>query len=124
MVNVLLDFGANVNQLSDDGLTSLAIAFLLYYGNNPQQTVNIAFEHSDPVLLIPRLPPPPPVIETRRPSTKERSLQQSRITVGSSRNLFSRTSIIEEDKLVASIDSMEINDLEKKSKYSCSSLSG
>ena len=27
VVNILLDFGGNVNQLSDDGLTPLAIAF-------------------------------------------------------------------------------------------------
>ena len=116
VVNVLLDFGANVNQLSDDGLTSLSIAFLLYYGNNPQQTVNIALEHSDPTLLVPR--PTPAPVETRRPSTKDRSLQHSRITVNSSRNLVSRGSIIEEDKLIELVDSMEIIDGEKKSKCS------
>jgi ankyrin repeat protein len=117
VVNVLLNFGANVNQLSDDGLTPLAIAFLLYYGNNPQQTINIALEHSDPVLLIPR---PTPIVETRRLSTKDRILQQSRTTTNSPRNLLSRASIIEEDKLFAapSMDSMKTNDTAKKSKCS------
>jgi hypothetical protein len=116
VVNVLLDFGADVNQLSDDGLTSLTIAFILYYGNNPQQTVNIAFEHSDPILLVPR--PLPSLIETRRSSMKDRSFQQSRVTINSSRNLISQGSIIEEDKLIASADSIEISDTEKKSKCS------
>ena len=115
VVNVLLDFGANVNQLSDNGLTSLAIAFLLYYGNNPQQTINIALEHSDPVLLVPR---PTPVVEARRSSTKDRLLSQSRATVNTSRNLFSRASVIDEEKLISSVEAIQIDELEKKSKCS------
>jgi ankyrin repeat protein len=115
VVNVLLDFGANVNQLSDDGLTPLAIAFLLYYGNNSQQTMNTALEHSDPVLLVPRLIP---VVETSRSTTKDRLLEQSRITRNSSRNIISQGSVIDEDKLVWSVDSFKINDTEKKSKIS------
>ena len=117
VVNVLLDFGANVNQLSDDGLTPLAIAFLLYYGNDPQQTVNTALEHSDPVLLIPRPTPLVPV-ETRRPSTRDRVLLQSRGATNSPRNLLSRVSIIDEDKLISSIDSIKVNEEEKKRKSS------
>ncbi|CAF1055365.1 unnamed protein product [Adineta steineri] len=50
-INILLDFGANVNQLTDDGLTPLAIAFLFYYGNDPQETINTALEHSDEIIL-------------------------------------------------------------------------
>jgi hypothetical protein len=50
VIHTLLDFGANVNQLTDDALTSLSLAFLLYYGNNPQQTINTALEHADPIL--------------------------------------------------------------------------
>jgi ankyrin repeat protein len=115
VVNVLLDSGANVNQLSDDGLTPLAIAFLLYYGNNPQQTINIALEHSDPVLLVSRSIP---VVETSRSITKDRLLEQSRTTINSSRHLISRRSIIEEGKLQSSVDVMKINDIEKKSKIS------
>jgi ankyrin repeat protein len=114
VVNVLLDFGANVNQFSDDGLTPLAIAFLLYYGNNPQQTINSALEHSDPVLLNPRSAP---VVETRRrSSTKDRLLQQSRTTA----NSIGRGSVIDEDKILiaSSMDSIKINEIEKKSKYS------
>jgi hypothetical protein len=107
VVNTLLDFGANVNQLSDDGLTSLSIAFILYYGNNPEQTINIAFEHIDPILLLPR--PTPPAMETRRSSIKDKLIQQSRTTINSPRNLFSQASIIDEDKLVSSVDSIKID---------------
>ena len=39
VVNILLDFGANVNQLTDDGLTPLTLAFLLYYANESQQAM-------------------------------------------------------------------------------------
>jgi hypothetical protein len=113
VVNILLDFGANVNQLSDDGLTPLAVAFLLYYGNDPQQTVNTALEHFDPVLLIPRPTPVVPV-ETRRPSTKDRVLLLNRVPTNSPRNLLSRASIIDEEKLVSSYESMKVNEIEKK----------
>lgn len=113
VVNVLLDFGANVNQLSDDGLTALSIAFLLYYGNNPEQTINIAFEHTDPILVIPR---PTPVVDTRKSSSKDRLIQQSRTTNNSPRNLLSQTSIIDEDKIMPSLDSFKTNGTENKSK--------
>ena len=116
VVNVLLDFGANVNQLSDDGLTPLAIAFMLYYGNNPQQTVNIALEHADPVLLVPR---PVPVVEARRASTKDRIFQQSRTTINSPRNLLSRASVIDEEKISSSFNGVSTNDSENKSRCSC-----
>jgi hypothetical protein len=111
VVNILLDFGANVNQLSDDGLTSLAIAFLLCYGNDPQQTINTALEHTDLVILNPK---PVPLIEKRRSSSKDRILQQSRTTTNSSRNLLSRVSIIDEDKFPSSFESIETTDIEKK----------
>ena len=101
VVNTLLDFGANVNQLSDDSLTPLAIAFLLYFGNNPQQISNLALEHADPVLLVPR---PTPVVETRRSSMKDKVIQQSRTTFNSPSNLLSRASIIDEEKLLSSVE--------------------
>ena len=112
-VNILLDFGANVNQLSDDGLTVLSIAFLLYYGNNPEQIINSALEHTDPILTIPR---PTPVIETRRSSSKDRLIQQSRGTNNSPGNLRSQASIIDEDKIMPSLDSFKTNETDKKSK--------
>lgn len=96
-------------------MTALTIAFLLYYGNNPQETVNTALEHTDPPLLIPR--PIIPIVETRRPSTKDRLIQQSRTTLTNSpRNLISRGSIIDEDKIVESMESMQTHEFEKKSK--------
>ena len=55
LMNILLDAGCDVNQFSDEGLTSLALAFLLYYGNNPQETSNLALEHTDPPLPRSRL---------------------------------------------------------------------
>ena len=55
LMNTLLDSGCNVNQFSDDGLTPLALAFLLYYGNNPHETTNLALEHIDPPLPKSRL---------------------------------------------------------------------
>ncbi|CAF1274041.1 unnamed protein product [Adineta ricciae] len=65
-INVLLDFGANVNQFTDDGLTPLSIVFLFYYGNNPYETTNRAFEHTDLVV-------PSPTVESRQSSSKEKS---------------------------------------------------
>ncbi|CAM4741637.1 unnamed protein product [Rotaria magnacalcarata] len=114
VVNLLLDFGANVNQLSDDGLTSLAIAFLLYYGNDPQKTINTALEHLDPVLTTLK---PVSVLEARRSSSKDRIIQQSRATTNSSRNLISRASTIDEDKVVCSSESIKINEIENKNAY-------
>ncbi|CAF1532005.1 unnamed protein product, partial [Adineta ricciae] len=55
IINTLLDFGANVNQLSDEHFTPLMIAFLLYYGNDYLQTVNLALEHKDPPIPNPRV---------------------------------------------------------------------
>ena len=50
VINVLLNFGANVNQLSDDGVTPLTLASLLYFGTDPEQTLNLALEHRDPTI--------------------------------------------------------------------------
>lgn len=113
VVNLLLDFGANVNQVSDDGLTSLTIACLLYYGNDPQQTINTALEHVDPILIMPKATS---VVDTRRSSSRDRILQQSRATTNTPRNLLSRASTIKEDKIISSFESMRINDTDKKSK--------
>ncbi|UJR10778.1 hypothetical protein I4U23_014965 [Adineta vaga] len=77
VINTLLDFGANVNQLTDDGLTPLSIAFLFYYGNNPFETINKAFEHSD---LIYSDPKSTPIIESRQSSSKE--MRVTRKSVG------------------------------------------
>ncbi|CAF1009149.1 unnamed protein product [Rotaria sordida] len=113
VVNLLLDFGANVNQLSDDGLTSLTIAFLLYYGNDPQQTINIALEHVDPIVLTPKSIS---VADIRRSNSKDRILL-SRATTNTPRNLISRASTINEDKFVSSSESIKINDIDKKNSY-------
>ncbi|CAF2798149.1 unnamed protein product [Rotaria sp. Silwood2] len=113
VVNLLLDFGANVNQLSDDRLTPLTIAFLLYYGNDPQQTINTALEHVDPVILTSKAIS---VADTRRSSSKNRVLQ-SRATTNTPRNLISRASTINEDQFVSSFESIKINDIDKKNSY-------
>jgi hypothetical protein len=115
VVNVLLDFGANVNQLSDDGLTPLSIAFLLYYGNDPLQTMNTALEHTDPVLLNPK---PPPLIETGRSTSIERLIQKNRTATNSPRNLLSRASTIDEETSSSPSESIKTNEIEKKSKRS------
>ncbi|CAF3380512.1 unnamed protein product [Rotaria sp. Silwood1] len=113
VVNLLLDFGANVNQLSDDRLTPLTIAFLLYYGNDPQQTINTALEHVDPIVLTSKAIS---VADTRRSSSKNRGLQ-SRATTNTPRNLLSRASTINEDPFVASFESIKINDIDQKNSY-------
>ncbi|CAF0901591.1 unnamed protein product [Rotaria sordida] len=108
VVNVLLDFGANVNQLSDDGLTPLALAFLLYYGNDPQQTINTALEHRDPVILNPRT----------SNSTETNTMTSSKQNITNSSNNFKNDSTItDEAKFLSSLESMKINDAEKKNSY-------
>jgi ankyrin repeat protein len=103
VVNVLLDFGANVNQLTDDGLTPLAIAFLFYYGNDSQEIINTALEHTDPVISNLKSTS---IEETRRSSSKDKIVQENRV--------ISRTNTADEDKLIPSIrinkskDSIEI----------------
>ena len=103
VVNLLLDFGANVNQFSDDALTALTIAFLLYYGNDPQLTINTALEHADPVVLNSRTSP---AMDTARSQSKDRTMvQASRATTHSTRNFISRASTAAEDmKLPPSIE--------------------
>ena len=108
VINTLLDFGANVNQLSDDGLTPLALAFLLYYGNNPHQTMNTALEHSDPVILNPRTPI---LIEAANSST----LLKSNLTESSS-YFTNDSTIADELKLPSSFASMRIGDVYQKSR--------
>ena len=106
IINLLLDFGGNVNQLSDDGLTPLGLAFLLYYGNNLYQTVNIAFEHSDPIILNPR---PPTVFEAN-------SFISSKPNLFTSSSYFTTdTSIHEEMRLPSAFDSLKMNDHDQKS---------
>lgn len=104
VANVLLDFGANVNQLSDDGLTPLAIAYLLYYGNNPQETDNTALEHRDPLILNPR-----PSIEPNSMPTSKPNFNNS------STNFIADSSALGEDKFVLSLEAIKMNDVEKQS---------
>jgi hypothetical protein len=108
VINILLNFGANINQLSDDGLTPLSLAFLLYYGNNPQQTINSALEHTDPIVINPRT---------------SSSLTETNNTVSSKQNLThssgyftNDSSIMDETKLPSSFESIKINDLYIKSR--------
>ncbi|CAF0917373.1 unnamed protein product [Rotaria sordida] len=91
VVNVLLDFGANVNQLSDDGLTPLALAFLLYY-----------------VILNPRT----------SNSTETNTMTSSKQNITNSSNNFKNDlTITDEAKFLSSLESMKINDAEKKNSY-------
>lgn len=116
VLNTLLDFGANVNQLSDDGLTALSLAFLLYYGNNPQQTRNLALEHSDPIILNPR----------PSPTTESNSLFLSRQNfIHSSSYLTNDSNIQDEIKLPSSSSPFDqTSDFQSKSieKKDCLSL--
>lgn len=116
VVNLLLDFGANVNQLTDDGLTPLTIAFLLYYGNDPLLTKNLALEHADPVLTIQKQTP---VIETAR--SKERAGTSSRFANNSTRNFASRSFAIEEEKIPSQFELIKRNQADQKSKMNTSS---
>jgi hypothetical protein len=108
VINTLLDFGANVNQLSDDGLTPLGLAFLLYYGNNPYQIINTALEHSDPIILNPRTP-------TLIEATSSLTLSKQNLTQSSS-YLTNNSKIVDELKLPPSFESMKINDFNQKSR--------
>lgn len=108
VINTLLDFGANVNQLSDDGLTPLSLAFILFYGNNPQQTRNYALEHIDPIILNPR---------TTSTLTETNSLTSSKHDLINSSNYFTNDStIMDEMKLPSSFESMHLNQSDAKSK--------
>lgn len=93
IINTLLDFGGNVNQVSDDALTPLMLAFLLYYGNDHRHTRNLALEHIDPVLPNPRVL-----------LTKDKT--------GASNGM----KIIDEVKLPESIEAMTLNESETNSK--------
>ncbi|CAF4606065.1 unnamed protein product [Rotaria sp. Silwood1] len=108
VVNVLLDFGANVNQLSDDGLTPLALAFLLYYGNDPQQTINTALEHTDPIIVNPRTSN---VTETNTMKLSKQNIANS------SSNFTNNSNIMDDGKFISSFESMKINDSDKKNSY-------
>ncbi|CAF4138549.1 unnamed protein product [Rotaria socialis] len=101
VVNVLLDFGANVNQISDDGLTPLALAFLLYYGNNPSETINTALEHTDPVILNHRT---------------SNSTETSNVA-SSKQNITNASNNRDEEKVLSPFESLKINDLGKKNSY-------
>ena len=107
VVNVLLDFGANVNQLSDDGLTPLALAFLLYYGNNPEETINTALEHTDPIILNPRA--------SDLTETNSMTLSKQNVTSSSS-DFTSISSIMDETKFSSSLEFMKLSESERKSK--------
>lgn len=116
VVNLLLDFGANVNQFSDDASTALTIAFLLYYGNDPQLSINSALEHADPVVLNSRTSP---AMDTARSQSKDRTMAQaSRATTHSTRNFISRASTTGEDmKVPPSIELPKAQSLEKKTTH-------
>jgi len=108
VINTLLNFGANLNQLSDDGLTPLSIAFLLYHGNNPQQTINSALEHTDPIVLNPR---------TSSSLTETNNMVASKQDLTHSSGYFTNdSSIMDEMKLPSSFESIKINDLYIKSR--------
>jgi hypothetical protein len=100
VINILLDFGGNVNQLSDDGLTPLALASILYYGNNPQQTINTALEHIDPVIPNPRTSPLTETINITSSNLKDKI----------------HSDITDETNLILSLESIKIYEVEKKSK--------
>lgn len=110
VINTLLDFGGHVNQLSDDGLTPLSLVFLLYYGNDPEQTINIALEHVDPIILNPR--------NTNLTETDNTILLKQNLTNFSSYRT-NDSSIMNEIKLPSSFDSMRLNDFDKKSRKTC-----
>ncbi|CAF1303005.1 unnamed protein product [Adineta steineri] len=103
IISLLLDFGANVNQLSDDGLTPLILAFLLYYGNDHQQTINIALEHVDPIIPNPRI-----LIS----KDKNNSIQ-----IKQEPSIENNISIVDELKLPTLLETMKINDSEKSISY-------
>ena len=109
IVNLLLDFGANVNQFTDDSLTPLTIAFLLYYGNDPYLTINTALEHIDPVISIVK---PTPVIETAR--SKDRNPTSSRTSNNPTRQMISRIATIEEEKLPTQFELIKLRKHENR----------
>ena len=106
VVNLLLDFGVNVNQVTDHSLSALAIAFLVHYGNDPLLTVNTALEHADPVVLPSKAAS---VTETSRSQSKNRSRSGSRAGTNSMRQMMSRASTIEEERFPSAFQLIRLN---------------
>lgn len=98
IINLLLDFGANINQLSDDSLTPLALAFLLYYGNNPKDTTNTALEHTDPKI----------------PNPRTLNVSETNTSVPSKQNVLNTSSKNQQVNFLASFESLKLDDSEKK----------
>ena len=96
VINTLLDFGSNVNQYSDDSLTPLSIAFLLYYGNDLEKTINIALEHIDPILPSSRI-------------TGENEKAERNFSITNNR--------LDEHKIILGLDTIKIDGNDMKSKF-------
>ncbi|UJR35015.1 hypothetical protein I4U23_027791 [Adineta vaga] len=99
ILNTLLDFGANVNQLSDENLTPLMISCLLYYGNDYLQTINLALEHKDPSIPNPR-------VLLSKDKNGLTIFKQEPIDI-----------IIDEMKLPETLETMKIHDSERNNSY-------
>ena len=109
VINVLLNFGANVNQLSDDGLTALTLASLLYFGTDPEQTLNLALEHRDPTIVDNRVRSAPVTLKDR--PTEAHGTE----TRNSPERLTEDKPLVEEVKSPTMVDVIKLNDTSNRS---------